>query len=82
MQMRTHRGLDHHGPLVPHGSHDVQWIHRLTALHQTHRSLHGDEHSSPANPSAGQRDRGGFGGGGVGESKGKRKADKEVPAFS
>lgn len=48
----THRGLDHHGTLVSHGSYDVQGIHGLTALYQTHRCLHGDEDAGASNPGA------------------------------
>lgn len=51
-----YRSLDHHGPLVSHCPHDIQWIHGLIALNQTHGCFHGDEHPRPTNPSAAHRD--------------------------
>ena len=60
--VHTYWGLDHHGPLVPHGPHDVQRVDRLTVLHQTQRCLHGYQHPRATYPSTereeGERDRG------------------------
>ena len=54
----TNRCLYEHAPLVPHDSHNVQWIDGLQDLHLTQSSLHQDEHTSPANTSTrGERKR-------------------------
>ena len=43
----TYRSLYHHGPLVPHGSHDVEWIDGFVGLDEALGRLHQDQHARP-----------------------------------
>lgn len=48
----TYRGLNKHGSLISHLSHNSQWVHRLIGFYQVHSCLHGDQDPSSPNASA------------------------------